>query len=211
MSTETSFDFNSAQTQAAAFALIPAKTLAKVRLAIRPGGSGPEGWLTQSKTSEALYLYSEAVILDGPYARRRLFTRIGIKGLSTSERGNDVYADRGRALIRGILESARGIRSDDLSEAARAARNIRTLGDLNGLEFVAKVGIERDRKNQDDEGRNVIAAAITAEHPDHAQLMGTKGSPPAAPSTTSTGPAPSSPVSMTNGTASADAAPFWSR
>ena len=209
MSTENSFDFNSAQMQATAFSLVPAKTLAKVRLSIRPGGSGPEGWLTQSKTSDAQYLDSEAVILEGPYVRRRLFTRIGIKGRSTSQRSDDVYADRGRALIRGILESARGVRSDDTSEAACAARKIRSIGDLDGLEFVAKVSIERDRNNPDDEGRNVIAAAITAKHADYARLMGVTS--PVVPPAPTTGSPPPLPTSPTNGAAAPGTPPFWAR
>ena len=34
-------DFNGADTQDAAFALIPANTLVKIRLSIRPGSAGP--------------------------------------------------------------------------------------------------------------------------------------------------------------------------
>ena len=104
MSTANTTDFNGAETQDAALALIPANTLLKVRLTIRPGGAGPEGWLTQSKTSEAMYLNTEAVVVEGPHARRRIYTRIGVKGRGANERGEDIYANRGRALIRGILE-----------------------------------------------------------------------------------------------------------
>jgi hypothetical protein len=118
-------DFNGADAQDAAFDLIPANTLAKVRLTLRPGGAGPEGWLTQSRTSSALYLNTEAVVLEGPYARRRIYTRIGFRGKDAGGPGGDSYANRGRALIRGILESARGIKAADQSDAARAARMIR--------------------------------------------------------------------------------------
>ena len=62
----TPIDFNGAEIQDTALAVIPNGTLARVRLSIRPGGTGPEGWLTQSRTSEALYLNTEAVILEGP-------------------------------------------------------------------------------------------------------------------------------------------------
>ena len=48
----------------------------------------------------------------------------------------------------------------DQSERARAARTVRSLGDLNGLELVVKIGIDKDRDNPSSEGRNVIAAAI---------------------------------------------------
>ncbi|GHE00973.1 hypothetical protein GCM10008024_14750 [Allgaiera indica] len=193
-------DFNGAEAQDAAFDLIPANTLVKVTLTIRPGGAGPEGWLTQSRTSSALYLNTEAVVLEGPHARRRIYTRIGFKGKSVNERGEDTYANRGRALIRGILESARGIKASDQSESARAARTIRSLGDLNGLDFVAKVGVEKDRNNPDDAGRNVIKAAIGPEHAQYASVMG------AVPPAPQTPPAQSAPAAP-----SASGAPFWAR
>ncbi|MBC7152818.1 MAG: hypothetical protein H5U22_25940 [Rhizobium sp.] len=200
-------DFNGAEAQDAAFDLIPANTLVKVTLTIRPGGAGPEGWLTQSRTSSALYLNTEAVVLEGPHARRRIYTRIGFKGKSVNERGEDSYANRGRALIRGILESARGIKASDQSEAARAARMIRSLGDLNGLDFVAKIGVEKDRNNPDDAGRNVIKAAIGPEHAQYATVMGAAPSAGmAVPPAPQTPPAPSAPAAP-----SASGAPFWAR
>lgn len=200
-------DFNGAEAQDAAFDLIPANTLVKVSLTIRPGGAGPEGWLTQSRTSSALYLNTEAVVLEGPHARRRIYTRIGFKGKSVNERGEDTYANRGRALIRGILESARGIKASDQSEVARTARMIRSLGDLNGLDFVAKVGVEKDRNNPDDAGRNVIKAAIGPEHAQYAAVMG------AAPSAGKAVSAPpqTPPAQSTHQAPSAGGAPFWAR
>ena len=212
MSTANTIDFNGAETQDAALANIPNNTLLKVRITIRPGGAGPEGWLTQSKTSDALYLNTEAVVLEGPHARRRIYTRIGVKGKGVNDRGEDVYANRGRALIRGILESARGARSDDQSERARVARTIRGFGDLNGLEFVAKVGIDKDRNNPSDEGRNVIAAAIAAEHADYARLMGgVPSAPPPTPQAPTGAPAPSWAGTTPATTSAAGNAPFWAR
>ena len=204
-------DFNGADGQDAAFDLIPANTLAKVTLTIRPGGAGPEGWLTKSRTSSAMYLNVEAIVLDGPHARRRVYTRIGFKGKNVNERGEDTYANRGRALIRGILESARGIKAKDQSDTARAARLIRSLGDLNGLDFVAKIGVEKDRDNPEDDGRNVIKAAIGPDHGQYLALMGTTPTPPAHPN-----PAPASPqggnyAPPTAETASSGNAPFWAR
>ena len=90
-------DFNGADTQDAAFDLIPANTLVRVTLTTRPGGAGPEGWLTQSKTSPALYLNTEAIIMEGPFARRRIYTRIGFRGKNAGS-GDDSYGNRGRAL-----------------------------------------------------------------------------------------------------------------
>ena len=203
-------DFNGADSQDAAFDLIPANTLAKMSLTIRPGGAGPEGWLTQSRTSPALYLNTEAVVQEGPHARRRIYTRIGFKGKSVNERGDDTYANRGRALIRGILESARGINTGDQSEAARAARMIRSIGDLNGLDFVAKIGIERDRDNPDDAGRNVIKAAIGPDHAQYLTVMG--GAPAAATASPAASTAYAGNATQTGSPASSSgAAPYWAR
>lgn len=207
---DDTMDFNGAQTQDAAFALIPANTLSKVRLTIRPGGAGLEGWLTQSRTSEALYINSEAVILEGPHAKRRVYTRIGYKGRSVNERGDDTYANRGRALIRGILESARGVRSTDQSDRACTARTITGLGELNGLEFVAKIGVERDRSNPDDAGRNVIVAALGPDHAEYARLMGPMSAPTAAPKPVYS-PPPAPDMRPANAGSAASNAPYWVR
>ena len=207
-------DFNGADAQDAAFDLIPANTLAKVRLTIRPGGAGPEGWLTQSKTSTATYLNTEAVILDGPHARRRVYTRIGFKGKSVNERGEDTYGNRGRALIRGILESARGIRAADQSEQARAARMIQTLGDLSGLEFLAKIGVDKDKDKPEDTGRNVVMAALGPEHPQYAEIMGggrPESTATAAASMPSPGAAPAQNPYAGATVVTDSAAPFWAR
>ncbi|WP_198368784.1 hypothetical protein [Roseomonas rosulenta] len=222
MSGMNPLDYNTADAQSAAFDLLPAGTLAKVRLSIRPGGAGPEGWLTQSKTSEAQYLNCEAVVLEGPHAKRRIYTRIGLRGKG-GQGAEDTYANRGRALIRGMLESARGVPAKDTSDRARVARTIRGYGDLNGLEFVAKIGIEKDKADPRDEGRNVIAAAIGPEHADYLRLM---GNPPAmaqptllqaSSAATPAGTAPSWAAPPAPGTQGAPGAPtggnapFWAR
>ena len=204
----TDMDFNGADTQDAAFDLIPANTLVRVTLTIRPGGAGPEGWLTQSKTSTALYLNTEAIVMEGPFARRRIYTRIGFRGKSAGS-GDDSYGNRGRALIRGILESARGMRAEDQSDVARSARMIRSLGELSGLEFVARIGIERDKDRPDEPGRNVIKAAIGPAHGDYAHVMGrmpqpTLGLDAGAPRLAETSYSQAAPASNSS-------APFWAR
>jgi hypothetical protein len=204
----TDMDFNGADTQDAAFDLIPANTLVRVTLTIRPGGAGPEGWLTQSKTSTALYLNTEAIIMEGPFARRRIYTRIGFRGKNAGS-GDDTYGNRGRALIRGILESARGIRAEDQSDAARSARMIRSLGEMSGLEFVARIGIERDKDRPDEPGRNAIKAAIGPAHGDYARVMSrmpqpTLGLGTGAPRMAEPNYGQAAPVSNSS-------APFWAR
>ena len=73
-------DFNDAQTNTN---LIPKGTLAKVRLTIRPGGfdDPSQGWTggyaTRGSTG-AVYLNGEFTVLEGQYARRKIFTLIGL-------------------------------------------------------------------------------------------------------------------------------------
>ena len=74
----------------------------------------------------------------------------------------------GRTLIKGILNSARGVLAQDTSPAAQNARRINTLRELDGIEFVARVDMEKDPQGND---RNVIKTIITPEHKDYAALM----------------------------------------
>jgi len=166
-----------------------------------------------SQASAAQYLNTEAIVMEGPYARRRIYTRIGFRGKGVDASGVDKYANRGRALIRGILESARGIKANDQSEAARAARLIRSLGDLNSLDFVAKIGIDKNRDEPDEPGRNVIKAAVGPEHRQYAEIMGGQPAPIHSPSTAPQGyigRVVQDPYAGSD-TASDGGAPFWAR
>ena len=107
-------DFNDAKKNSN---LIPKGTLAKVRLTIRPGGfdDPAQGWTggyATRGTTGAVYLNVEFTVLEGPYARRKICRMIGLY----SPKGPD-WANMGRSLVRGILNSARGISDKDNSPA----------------------------------------------------------------------------------------------
>ena len=149
--------------------LIPKGTLAKVRLTIRPGGydDPSQGWTggyATRATSGAVYLNGEFTVLEGPYARRKVFTLIGLY----SPKGPD-WANMGRALVRGMLNSARGISDKDTSLEAQAARRINGFADLDGLEFVARIDVGTDVNGEE---KNEIRTAVTPDHKDYAALMG---------------------------------------
>lgn len=162
-------DFNSADDQSG-FDVIPKGTLAKVRMTIKPGGHDDAsqgwtgGWATRSNTTGAVYLNCEFVVLEGKYARRKIWSLIGLY----SAKGPD-WANIGRAFIKGILNSSRGVSNKDNSPAAQNARRINGLGDLDGVEFVARIDIEKD---QNDDDKNVIKLAITPDNKEYAYLMG---------------------------------------
>jgi len=165
----TYFDFNSAADQSA-FDLIPKGTVVRVRMTVRPGGFNDptQGWTggyaTRNAQTGSVYLNCEFVVLEGEFARRKMWSLIGL----FSPKGPE-WANMGRSFIKAILNSARGIHPDDSSSAAQSARRISGFADLDGLEFLAKVDWEKDQHGQD---KSVVKSAVTPDHKDYVELMG---------------------------------------
>lgn len=161
-------DFNNAEEQTD-FDVIPNRTIVKVRMTINPGGydDPSQGWTggyaTFNEKTRSIYLSCEFVITDGQYARRKIWTLIGLHSDSGPK-----WSEQGRAMIKGILNSSRGIDPKDNSPQAQNARRIQGLHDLDGIEFVAKLGIEKD---QYDELKNVVKTAVTSGHKDYLSVM----------------------------------------
>jgi len=168
------FDFNSASDQGS-FDLIPKGTLVRVRLTIRPGGYDDpgQGWTggyaTRNSNTGSVYLNCEFVVLEGPYARRKLWSLIGL----LSPKGPE-WANMGRTFNKAILNSARGIHPNDHGPAAQNARRIGGFADLDGIEFLGKVDWEKDLHGED---KAVVKAAVTPDHKDYAALMAGAGQP----------------------------------
>ena len=153
-------DFNQAAPQRD-FDVIPAGTIATLQLKIRPGGAGEGGWLRRSKNGDSEALDCEFVVTDGPYAKRKFWTLSTVGG--TTE-GHARAAEITRSKLRAILESAHGVRPDDTSEAAKRARQIESYGDLNGLRFIGRIGVEAARDNYP--AKNVLLDAVTPDRRD---------------------------------------------
>ncbi|SMG65850.1 conserved hypothetical protein [methanotrophic bacterial endosymbiont of Bathymodiolus sp.] len=162
-------DFNSAEDQNN-FDVIPKGTIVKVRMTIRPGGydDASQGWTggyaTQSMNTGSVYLNCEFVVLDGPYAKRKMWSLIGLH----SPKGPE-WANMGRAFVKGILNSSRGLHPQDNSPQAQQARRIQGFADLDGIEFVAKVEMDKDQNGAD---KNVVKTAITPDNKAYAGIAG---------------------------------------
>jgi hypothetical protein len=161
------FDYNDAKPQGV-FDVIPKGTVARVILNIRPGGyddverNYTDGWVTRNANTGSIYLSCEYIVLEkGEHYGQKIWGLIGLHSPKS-----DVWATIGRSFIRGVLDSARGFTSKDESIAAKAARNIKGFGDLNGIEFVARIDVEKDKDT--DELRNVIKMAVTKDQKNHA-------------------------------------------
>jgi hypothetical protein len=189
MNTHTWNDFNDAEAQKGAFDLIPKGAIVPLRMTIKPGGhdNPAEGWTggyaTESFDSGAVYLACEFVVTSGPYAKRKLWSNVGLHS-----RKGPTWGQMGRSFIRAALNSARNVHPLDNSPQAAAARRINSFADLDGIEFLARVDVEKDTKGED---RNVVKLAIEPDHKDYAALMGVASRLPAAPVAT---PAYAAPV-----------------
>ncbi|MBL0419781.1 hypothetical protein JI739_05405 [Ramlibacter sp. AW1] len=178
-------DFNDAEAQHGAFDLIPKGTIVPLRMSIKPGGHDDpsQGWTggyaTQSFDTGAVYLACEFVVTGGPFAKRKMWSNVGL-----FSRKGPTWGQMGRSFIRAALNSARNVHPQDNTPQAAAARRIDSFADLDGIEFIARVDVEKDAKGED---RNVVKLAIEPDHKDYAALMAgghkgpTGGGSPAAP------------------------------
>jgi hypothetical protein len=159
-------DFNDARQNVN---LIPKGTIARVRLTIRPGGfSDPaQGWTggyAKRGASGAVYLDVEYTVLEGQYAKRKIWSMIGLY----SPKGPD-WGNMGRGFMRGVLNSSRGLSDKDNSPQAQNARRIASFADIDGIEFVARIDVGTDSNGQD---KNDIRQALTRDHKEYAVVMG---------------------------------------
>lgn len=171
--------------------VIPHKTLAKVHMKIRPGGYDDEskgwkgGYATRSEKTGAVYLDCEFTVIGGKYSKRKVWSLIGLH----SPKGPK-WEQMGRSFIRAALESARGIKPQDASDNAMKARQIIGFADLDGLEFVVQIDVEKAEPGSEYGDKNKVNNVIPATHKDYASLMA--GTAPVESANTQTAPDQSS-------------------
>ncbi|KAF7599442.1 MAG: hypothetical protein CGU28_05470 [Candidatus Dactylopiibacterium carminicum] len=169
MTTQNWNDFNDAEQQQG-FDLIPKGTIVPVRMTIKPGGhDDPEqgwggGYATESFETGSIYLAAEFVVTGGAHAKRKMWSNIGLH----SKKG-PTWGLMGRSFIRAALNSARNVHPQDNGPQAAAARRIQGFHELDGIEFLARVDVEKDAKGLDP---NVVKLAVEPDHPDYAKFMG---------------------------------------
>ncbi|MBC22302.1 MAG: hypothetical protein CMJ32_00090 [Phycisphaerae bacterium] len=167
----TWMDFNSAEEQTSGD-VIPHKTLARVHMKIRPGGydDPSKGWTggiaTRSENTGAVYIDCEYTVIGGKYAKRKVWSLIGLH----SPKGPKWEA-MGRSFIRAALESAHGVKPDDASDKAVKARQISSLGELDGLEFAVQIDVEKAEPGSGYDDKNKINNVIPATHRDYRAIM----------------------------------------
>lgn len=137
---------------------LPDGSFVKVTLAIRPGGVDgyteiDKGLLKASNApgSDVLSLDGEFTVTEGPYAKRKFWQLFTISGGKLDDKGASIGWNISKRMFRAMIDSALGLNPEDMSEAAKAKRQLRGLADLNGISFVAKVSVEpnSDRRYPD--------------------------------------------------------------
>ncbi len=207
MNTSAWNDFNDAEQQQG-FDLIPKGTTVKVRMTIKPGGHDDpaQGWTggyaTESFDTGSVYLACEFVVLDGPFAKRKMWSNIGLQS-----RKGPTWGQMGRSMIRGILNSARNVHPQDNTTYATSRRRIEGFHELDGIEFLARVDVEKDAKG---ENRNVVKLAVEPDHKDYASLMGVASKAPAAGGSTGA-PAPTAPQQAATQRPAVPGKPAWAQ
>jgi hypothetical protein len=169
-------DFNNAEAQREG-GLIPEGTIAPVHMTVRPGNSGEGGWLKRSKSGESMALDVEFTVVEGPFAKRKFWGLFTLEGVTD---GHQKAADISASRLRAILESAKGIRPDDESEAAKAGRRMNTWGDFDGVRFIAKIGIEKAKEGSGFKAKNCLEAAVTPDRKAWVKVEQVKASSPVA-------------------------------
>jgi hypothetical protein len=190
-------DFNDAGPQRD-IDVIPANTICILQMNIRPGGAGDEGWLKNASDGASMGLDCEFIVVDPEqYAKKKLWQWLTIEGTTP---GHAEAGEISRKTLCAILESARGVKPDDKSETAQAARKVAGWADFDGIRFVAQIGV---RPPKDGYGaKNTILKVITPERQVWRKPEQVAPANGGAPMATSTKAAPSPP-------ANAIARPQW--
>ena len=153
-----SMDFNDAESKG--YGVIPQGTVVPLIMTVRPGKHGDGGWESTSAKSEYTWLDCEFTVTGGQYRNRKFWQNMMVSGPS------DTAISITRSTLRGILESARQIKPDDESEAAKAKRIVTGYGDFSGLEFVAKVKVVKQDGYDD---KNELLTPVPVTSPDYAK------------------------------------------
>jgi hypothetical protein len=150
------YDYNTAGEQRS-FDVIPDGTIANVQMNIRPGGAGEGGLLARTKKGDAEKIDAEFTVVEGPYTKRKFWDNMIVSGTTD---GHAQAADITARRLRAILESARGIKPTDVSEAAKKAR-VAEYADFVGLRFMAEIGVEPASNGY--KAKNTLAEVITPD------------------------------------------------
>ncbi|WP_191082820.1 hypothetical protein [Roseococcus microcysteis] len=157
--------------------LIPDGSFVKVIMHLRKGGldgqgEADRGLLKATKTqgSDVKMLDCEFTVTAGPHIRRKFWQTFTVVGGKVDEQGVSIGWKISKGVFRAMIDSALGLDSQDMSEAAKAKRMLRGLSDLHGITFAAKVRVEpaNDPRYSDS---NRLDRVVLPGEPEYAKVM----------------------------------------
>lgn len=169
-----SIDFNDAGPQQSGnYDPIPKGTVAPVRFTFKEQA-------IVKYPSGVTMLDVEFVVTRGQYAKRKVWQKIGIAGVPGND-GHVKMVEISKAFLRAALESAYGIKPEDASPEARAARTLSDWSDLDGLEFLARFDVQKGEEYTDKKTGEVkpgrdqnTLSAVTPDDPDYGPFQPAK-------------------------------------
>jgi hypothetical protein len=100
--------------------LVPAGTVAVLQARIRYG-DGTDNVLKRTKARDAEGLDFELTVLEGPYLKQKVFWFALVEGETDGQKS---MAEKNRATLKKIIDSARFLDPTDRSPEARAKRTV---------------------------------------------------------------------------------------
>jgi len=164
----SNFDFNNADEQQDNFSLIPSGTVARLMMTIR---SDRDDALTDSQSSDAVMIDTELTVISGKFENRKFWQYFVVSGGKQDANGNSKAGNITRAKLRAILESSRNIKPDDASKNAVSARQVQSFWDFDNMEFIARIGIQKAKKNSGYDDKNTISLVITPDREEYQIIM----------------------------------------
>lgn len=156
--------------------LITDGTVAKVVMTFRSGGSpGPapeDATLLKASNqpgSDVMMLDCEFIVAEGPAAGRKFWQNLTVAGGKRNDKGESIGWNITKSTLRAMIESAYGIKPDDISQQAVAYRSPPSFSALHGLTFVAVIGVGASTDPQYPD-KNKLAHVVTPDEEDWARV-----------------------------------------
>tara|TARA_R110000803_G_scaffold207884_1_gene276134 strand:+ start:39 stop:647 length:609 start_codon:yes stop_codon:yes gene_type:complete len=152
------------------FSLIPHGTIVRVIVTIKPQMSGVvipdlsnQPIFRQSPHSSAKWVECEFTVIGGQFDRRKIWTNLFFDGDKKNASGVSVSKEIGLRTLRGIIDSSKGLRADDMTPDSNAKRQIAGLEALEGMELCIKVGVEKGTNGYDDKNKMLAPVLINQD------------------------------------------------
>lgn len=164
-------DFEASSGPTNDFSLIPAGTVARAIITIKPGMHtldmfGKTPVFHYSVATKAKWVELEFTIIGGEFDKRKVWDRLFVDGDKMNPNTNKPVAyEIGMSTLRAIIDSIHGLDPSDQTENAQGLRSLNGIEDINGKEFCMKIGIKKGTNGYEDS--NKLMVALTPKDADY--------------------------------------------